>query len=196
MPNANGLAIKRALDLSVAIVAAVITLPLMAAIAIVIKLRSRGQVLYVQDREARGGGTFRIHKFRTMVPDADRHGSVSTMDDRRITNVGRFLRRTSLDELPQLFDVIRGDMSLVGPRPLLPGTTRPNERRRLAMRPGMTGLVEVRLPHRLTWDQRMAVDLEYVDRWSLSLDASILVRTIPIVLRRKDAVDPPREEAT
>lgn len=196
MPNANGLAIKRALDLSAAIVAAVITLPLMAAIALVIKLRSRGQVLYVQDREARGGGTFRIHKFRTMVPDADRHGSVSTMDDRRITNVGRFLRRTSLDELPQLFDVIRGDMSLVGPRPLLPGTTRPNERRRLAMRPGMTGLVEVRSPHRLTWDQRMAVDLEYVDRWSLSLDASILVRTIPIVLRRKDAVDPPREEAT
>ena len=115
-----------------------------------------------------------------------------SMSDARITTTGRFLRRTSLDELPQLLNVVRGDMSLVGPRPLLPGTTRPSEARRLEMRPGVTSLVEVSNPHLLSWSERMQVDVRYVQEWSLWLDLRILIRTIPVVFTRKDILDTPR----
>jgi lipopolysaccharide/colanic/teichoic acid biosynthesis glycosyltransferase len=127
-----------------------------------------------------------------MVPDAESAGPVLTMTDARVTKLGAFLRRSSLDELPQLINVLKGDMSFVGPRPLLPGTTRPGELRRLAMRPGITGLVEVSEPHLLCWDERMRLDIEYVERWTLWLDLSILVRTIPVVFSRKDILDLPR----
>src|SRR5207248_6480663 len=116
------------------------------------------------------GRPFRIFKFRTMVAGAERSGVVSSIKDHRITRVGRLLRRFSIDELPQLLNVLRGEMSLVGPRPQLPATTRPDERRRFDMRPGMTSLVEVRQPHLLSWDERMRMDIEYVERWSLWLD--------------------------
>ena len=106
--------------------------------------------------------------------------------------MGKILRSTSLDQLPQLLNVLRGDMSLVGPRPLLPGTCRASEVRRLDMRPGMTSLVEASHPHLLTWDERMRVDVRYVNEWSLWVDLRILLRTIPVVFVRKDTLDLPR----
>ena len=190
-----GLAAKRALDASVSFVLMVLGLPLMILLAIAIKIDSQGPVLFTQAREGWRDTVFQIYKFRSMVQGANEDGPIANLGDVRVTRLGRFLRKTSLDELPQLFNVLKGDMSLVGPRPLLPGTTRPEEMRRLEMRPGMTGLVEVSSPHLLDWDQRMALDVRYIERWSLRLDMSILLRTIPVMLARKDALDPPREDA-
>lgn len=190
--RAAGLAIKRSIDVVGAGVLLVAGAPLLAAIALAIKLESPGPVLFTQCRAGRGGREFRILKFRSMVIDAAAHGPVTSLDDHRITRVGGFLRRNSLDELPQLLNVVKGDMSLVGPRPLLPETTRLDERRRLDMRPGMTGLVEVSDPHLLDWDERMKVDIWYVDHWSLRLDARILHGTLRIMFGRTDALDQPR----
>jgi undecaprenyl phosphate N,N'-diacetylbacillosamine 1-phosphate transferase len=190
--RAISLPIKRAIDLVVAGLLLIVTAPVMAAIAVAIKLDSRGPVLFSQDREGRRGEAFRIHKFRTMVVGAADGAAVSSIDDDRVTRVGRWLRVNSLDELPQLVNVIRGDMSLVGPRPLLPGTTATTETRRWDMRPGLTNLVEVSDPHLLGWDERMQLDVLYVERWSLWLDLKILFKTVPVIFGRKDAVDPPR----
>ena len=178
------------MDIVGASILLVLTAPLMAVIACSIKLESRGPVLFRHARLGRNGVPFVINKFRTMVVGVKGH--VLTLEDPRITRVGRFLRVNSLDELPQLVNVVKGDMSLVGPRPLPAGIARPEELRRLVMRPGLTGLVEVSDPHLLNWDRRMELDIWYVDNWSLWLDVKILFRTIPVVLGRKDAVDPPR----
>lgn len=188
------LACKRLFDVVVAGLLLVPGLPIMVAVAVAIRIETPGPILFRQEREGMGGRRFRIYKFRSMVSDAHRTGPVLSMEDPRVTRVGRFIRRVSLDELPQLLNVLRGEMSLVGPRPLLPGTTRPAERRRLDMRPGMTGLVEVRDPHLLGWDERMRVDIEYVERWSFRLDCSILIRTIGVLLSRKDVLDTPRPD--
>lgn len=186
------LAVKRGMDVVLGVVLLVLSLPGMALVALAIRLESPGSVLFRQERAGLDGRPFRIIKFRSMARDADSSGPVTSLRDPRVTRVGRFLRRTSLDELPQLLNVVKGEMSLVGPRPLLVGTTRPEERRRLDMRPGMTGLVEVRDPHLLDWDERMRVDVEYVERWTLRLDLSIMLRTIPAVFSRQDILDLPR----
>ena len=186
------LAAKRFTDVMGSACLSVLSFPLMAGIAVVIKLESRGPVLFSQRRAGLHGRPFRIYKFRTMTQDGDRGEPLRSLHDPRVTRFGRYLRRTSLDELPQLFNVLKGEMSLVGPRPQLLGTTRAHESKRLDMRPGMTGLVEVSSPERMTWDERMAMDIEYVERWSLWLDFSILLRTIPVMFARKNALDPPR----
>jgi lipopolysaccharide/colanic/teichoic acid biosynthesis glycosyltransferase len=186
------LAVKRILDVLVAGTLTVLLSPLLLVVAVAIKLQSRGPVFFRQRRSGLHGQTFVILKFRSMVRDAEDGGPVLSMNDDRVTRIGRFLRSTSLDEIPQLINVLRGEMSLVGPRPQLPQTTRPGEERRLEMRPGMTGLVEVSDPHLLSWDERMRLDVEYVERWSLRLDLSILLRTIPVVFSRKDILDLPR----
>lgn len=192
MSRESRLRVKRLMDIVGSAILLVPGLPVMAVVALLIRAETHGPVVFHQEREGRHGRPFRIYKFRSMVHGADRHGPVMRMTDPRVTRVGRTIRRFSLDELPQLVNVLFGDMSLVGPRPLLPGTTRPEERMRLSMRPGMTSLVEVREPHLLSWDERMRVDLEYVDRWGLMLDLSILIRTVPAVLMRKDILDIPR----
>jgi len=186
------LVVKRSIDLALSFLLLVFTLPLLAVVALAIKLESRGPVFFRQEREGRDGKLFRIFKFRSMARDADRSGPVTSMDDPRISRVGKVLRRSSLDELPQLLNVLHGEMSLVGPRPLLPGTTLPGEERRLSMRPGMTSLVEISNPHLLSWNDRMQLDLRYVERWSLRLDTRILLGTIPVVFTRKDILDLPR----
>jgi len=186
------LAAKRCTDVMGSVCLSVLSFPLMAGIAVAIKLESRGPVLFSQRRAGLHGRPFRIYKFRTMTQDGDRGEPLRSLHDPRVTRFGRYLRRTSLDELPQLFNVLKGEMSLVGPRPQLLGTTRAHESKRLDMRPGMTGLVEVSSPERMTWDERMAMDIEYVERWSLWLDFSILLRTIPVMFARKNALDPPR----
>jgi lipopolysaccharide/colanic/teichoic acid biosynthesis glycosyltransferase len=186
---------KRALDVTAAAILLVITAPIMIAVAIAIMITSPGTPMFVQTRAGRHGRPFRIYKFRTMVLNAEDGGPVLSMQDGRITALGRFLRRTSLDELPQLFNVLKGDMSLVGPRPQLLMTTRSGEERRFEMRPGITGLTAVSRFDLLSWDERMRLDIEYVDRWSFTLDLRILLRTIPQVFVRKDVLGLPRGPA-
>ncbi|MCA9491048.1 MAG: exopolysaccharide biosynthesis polyprenyl glycosylphosphotransferase [Myxococcales bacterium] len=188
---------KRVLDLLGAVALLVLAGPAIAVIAVVIRWQDGGPVLFVQERVGRYGRPFRMLKLRTMVPDAERRlpevlarneiaGPAFKMrGDPRVTPVGRWLRRFSLDELPQLVNVLQGHMSLVGPRPPLPLEVAGWERwqwRRLSVRPGMTGLWQVSGRADLPWDQWIRLDLDYVDRWSLWLDLALLARTIPVVL--------------
>ena len=186
------LAAKRVVDLAIGSVLLLLTLPAMIAVAAAVKLSSPGPVFFRQQREGHRGTLFRIFKFRSMVRDAEDHGPVLSIADPRITRIGRFLRRTSLDELPQLLNVVFGEMSLVGPRPLLPGTTLPAEIGRLDMRPGMTSLSVVNKPYLLSWDERMQLDLRYVEEWSLWLDLRILIRTLLAVFTKQNILYHPR----
>lgn len=180
---------KRVLDLVIAVPAFVLTAPIMAAVAIWVRRDSPGPALFRQERIGLRGRPFQLLKFRTMVVGAEQLGAGLRVDhgDSRITRAGATLRRLSLDELPQLWNVIRGDMSIVGPRPTVAAqVARYTElqRRRLEARPGITGLAQVRGRAAIPWSQRIAIDIEYVDRWSIPLDLSILLRTIMVVVRR------------
>ncbi len=162
-----------------------------------VKASSPGEVLFRQRRVGKDGRVFTILKFRTMVRDAPRSplGTYCYADDPRITTAGRILRRTSLDELPQLWNVLRGDMSFVGPRPDLPHHVErytPAQRRRLAVRPGITGWAQVNGRNVLPWSARIALDLEYLDGWTLRRDLRIVWRTIGVVLSRRGASLPGR----
>ena len=176
---------KRLLDLCVSVPALLAIAPLFAAIAAAIKLTSRGPVFFVQERLGRDGRTFRTFKFRTMT---DRlrtaHQEIFGKTD-EVTAAGVWLRRFKLDELPQLWNIVNGDMSLVGPRPALPAQLAEYTdlaRRRLLARPGLTGLAQVHGNIHLTWPERWVYDAEYVARVSFALDAWIIVRTIAVVL--------------
>jgi lipopolysaccharide/colanic/teichoic acid biosynthesis glycosyltransferase len=149
-------------------------------------------VIYRQRRLGEGGRPFTIYKFRTMVADAEESGEAVWADaaDPRVTRVGRVLRRTHLDELPQLFNVLRGDMALVGPRPVLPWEVelyQPHHRERFQVKPGITGLWQIRGRSRLSWLQALELDVEYARRRSMALDLWILVMTLPAVLRAGEA---------
>ena len=193
------LLVKRAIDIVGAAAALVVLSPVMIAAALAVKLTSPGPVIYAQERFGLNRRRFRMLKFRTMVQNADRlqaaleskneaHGPVFKIArDPRITPVGRWLRRTSIDELPQLFNVLAGDMSLIGPRPLplrdVALFTRSADMRRFSVRPGITGLWQVSGRSTLGFDQWITLDLHYIDHWSLPLDFTILARTIPAVIR-------------
>lgn len=188
---------RRSLDIAGAALLLVILLPVLLVVALAIKVTTRGPVLYSQGRVGRDGQLFPFLKFRTMVPGADamRAEILGTPDDGmtdryrtdpRITPIGAVLRRWSLDELPQLVNVLRGEMSLVGPRPILPEELPLLEsahHRRHACRPGLTGLWQVSGRKETTWDERMELDLHYVERQSLSTDLRILTATIGVVVR-------------
>lgn len=198
-PEADtALLLKTIADRALGVVGLLLTLPLMILIAVVIKLTSRGPILFRQVRCGLRGKPFRMLKFRTMVVGAEslKQGLLSDneMDghafkiknDPRVTKVGRFLRRLSLDELPQLINVVKGDMSLVGPRPSLPTEVSEYDlwqRRRLSMKPGITCLWQVGKRNDATFDEWMRQDLEYIDHWSLWLDAKVLARTVPAVIK-------------
>jgi exopolysaccharide biosynthesis polyprenyl glycosylphosphotransferase len=192
--------IKRSFDLVCASILLLAVSPLMIAIAAAIKLDSRGSVFFRQLRVGRHGKRFRIVKFRTMVPDAEvlkdslRHrneaqdGLFKIADDPRTTGVGRFLRKTALDEIPQLLNVLKGEMSLVGPRPLVVEEDLRVEgwhRRRLELTPGMTGHWQILGPTRVPLAEMVAMDYLYVANWSLWTDTKILMRTVPHVLRAR-----------
>jgi exopolysaccharide biosynthesis polyprenyl glycosylphosphotransferase len=193
------LSVKRVVDVLGAALALIALAPLMLAAALAIKLTSPGPVIFAQERYGLNRRRFRMLKFRTMVNGAERlqaalesrneaAGPVFKIaNDPRITRLGRWLRRTSIDELPQLFNVLRGDMSLVGPRPLpvrdVKQISRTTDMRRFSVRPGVTGLWQVSGRSALAFDQWVALDLHYIDHWSLGLDALILARTVPAVLR-------------
>jgi lipopolysaccharide/colanic/teichoic acid biosynthesis glycosyltransferase len=178
---------KRLFDLAVAGGALVLLSPLLALIALLIKLTSRGPVLYVRERVGRDGRLFPFYKFRTMVVDAERRGLGIEIahNDERITRVGAFLRRWSLDELPQLVNVVRGEMSLIGPRPSLPSQVArytPEQRRRLAVRPGLTGWAQVHGRNDISWDERIALDCWYIDHWGWRLEWIVLRRTLGAIV--------------
>ena len=175
---------KRALDLTLALALLLVTSPLWIAIAVALAGRHRGRVLFRQLRPGLDGRPFVIFKFRTMGDARDSSGRLLP-DERRLTGLGRLLRRTSLDELPQLINVIRGDLSIVGPRPLLmeylPLYTK-EQARRHGVRPGITGWAQINGRNALSWEDRFALDVHYVDNVSLSLDVRIMLRTLRLVL--------------
>ena len=193
---------KRVLDIAVAALLLFIGLPIAGLIALMIKLVYGGNVLFRQTRCGLNGRFFTLYKFRTMVEDAEERrrellhlnemkGPVFKLrSDPRVTPLGRLLRRFSLDELPQLWNVLRGDMSLVGPRPPIPEEVAQYQRwqrRRLAMKPGLTCLWQVSGRNNLDFERWMQLDLEYIDSWSPMLDLKILLKTIPAVLSGKGA---------
>ncbi len=193
-----GLIAKRALDIVGGIAGLVIFSPVLVGSAIAICLDGPGPVFFRQVRVGLRGREFRVLKFRTMVPGAEdlrdellaqneiRGQAFKLTDDPRVTRVGRFLRRTSLDEIPQFWNVIRGEMSLVGPRPPLPEEVAGYDiwhRRRLAMKPGATGLWQVSARREEDFDRWVRIDLDYIDRWSLWLDLKIILRTVPAMLQ-------------
>jgi lipopolysaccharide/colanic/teichoic acid biosynthesis glycosyltransferase len=174
---------KRLMDLALSLLALLVLSPLLLATAIAVALDSGRPVLFVQRRVGRGGREFGMFKFRSMVQDAAAIGPYHTSnDDPRVTRVGRIIRRTSLDELPQLLNVLKGDMSLVGPRPDVPaqrgGYSEADWRERCSVRPGLTGLAQARLRSQATPAERLALDLQYVRERSLALDLRILVWTL------------------
>jgi exopolysaccharide biosynthesis polyprenyl glycosylphosphotransferase len=191
------LLMKRTLDLAIAIAALVTLLPLFLAIAALVKRDSSGPVFYVSERLGKKGRVFRCIKFRTMVQNAEalrlallsrnqRDGILFKLDDDpRVTRVGRFLRKYSLDELPQLMNVLSGDMSIVGPRPPLAGEVKqykPGHLRRLEVVPGITGLWQVQARRDPSFDKYVSLDMAYVENWSIRLDLAIMVRTVGVVL--------------
>lgn len=193
---------KRFLDVSLTAIGMLMISPVLIAIALAVKLTSKGPVIFSQERVGLNGRSFKMYKFRSMVQDAEElkaklahlnemSGPVFKIkNDPRITPVGKFLRKTSLDELPQLWNVLKGDMSLVGPRPPLPSEVNmydPKHRKRLAVKPGITCIWQISGRNDVDFEQWMEMDADYVDRWSLWLDVEILAKTVPVVLMRKGA---------
>ncbi|CAM3263670.1 sugar transferase [Nocardioides dubius] len=177
--------IKRVVDVLVGGLVLVASLPVQALLALVVRRKLGSPVLFRQQRPGKDGEVFELVKFRTMVEVDESRGLVT--DAQRLTPFGAFLRSTSLDELPTLWNVVKGEMSLVGPRPLLVrylDRYTPEQARRHEVRPGVTGLAQVSGRNAITWDEKFAKDVEYVDRRSLRLDASIVWRTVAQVVRR------------
>jgi len=196
------LVIKEIFDRVVAVVGIVLVSPILITATFAVKLFSKGSILFIQERLGLNGRKFKMYKFRTMVPEAEKlksdlaaqnemDGPVFKIEnDPRITPVGRLLRKTSIDELPQLFNVVKGDMSLVGPRPALLNEVKQYDswqRRRLTIKPGITCLWQINGRNNINFEKWMELDLEYIDNWSLWLDTKILARTLPAVLSRKGA---------
>lgn len=185
--------VKRLIDVSVASAALMTGAPILAVIALAVKLDSRGPILFRQRRLGKDGAIFDILKFRTMNEGAsvvigEDHTVVNPVGDFRVTRVGRLLRLTSLDELPQLLNVLKGDMSLVGPRPDLPeglAVYDQRQKRKLEVKPGLTGLAQVSGRNRLGAEEKWELDVQYVEQQSAALDVRILLGTLVGVLRRE-----------
>jgi len=185
------LILKRIFDILASGIALIVLLPIFAIIGIFIKLDSRGPVFFVQERAGKDGKIFKVYKLRTMVDNAVAIGGEKiSRDDSRITRAGKYLR-WGIDELPQIINVFKGDMSLVGPRPtLLEQVVRYSKehRRRLEVRPGITGWALINGRNKLTWPERIKLDIWYIDHWSLWLDVKILYRTIRVVIFKREGI--------
>ena len=198
--------LKRLFDFIISLVAIIILSPVFLIIAVAIKLTSKGPVFFKQERLGRKGKVFKILKFRTMIVNAEHIGdglSVKSEKDPRITSVGRILRATSLDELPNLINTCVGSMSIVGPRP--PVTYHPYPgyenypdwaKKRFEMRPGITGLAQATVRNSATWDERIKIDNEYINKFSLWMDIKVLVLTVMRVLKSKDIYATPANNKT
>jgi exopolysaccharide biosynthesis polyprenyl glycosylphosphotransferase len=197
-----GMALKRLFDIAASATALVVLSPLLFGVAVLVKLTSRGPLLFKQERIGLRGRRFYMLKFRSMVENAEalkasllaaneQSGPVFKIKhDPRITPVGRFLRKYSVDELPQLVNVLRGDMSIVGPRPPLPGEVAQYQgwqRRRLSVRPGLTCMWQVSGRSEISFEQWMLLDMQYIDHWSFARDLGLILRTVPVVLTGRGA---------
>jgi exopolysaccharide biosynthesis polyprenyl glycosylphosphotransferase len=196
------LLLKRMIDTALSAAVLIILLPLLATVALLIKLTSPGPVFFVQNRVGMNQRQFKLYKFRSMVVDAEaRKSELAHLNERdgpafkiendpRITRIGRFIRKTSIDELPQLFNVLSGEMSLVGPRPPLPDEVSKYEwlfRKRLSVKPGITCIWQISGRNNVSFDRWMQMDHEYIENWSLLLDLKILLKTVPAVLLSRGA---------
>jgi len=184
---------KRGLDIFIALAAMVILSPVLVAIGITIRLSSKGPAVFKQERAGKNGRPFVFYKFRTMTLDVDPFGpSPKSGQDRRLTKVGKFLRECSLDELPQLFNVLKGDMSIVGPRPLylsqIPEWSE-RQKKRLVVKPGLTGLAQIQGRAELTREEKLELDVKYVQNAGLLTDIRIMLATIVQVFRRKSVYE-------
>ena len=200
-PGAEAMA-KRIMDFGLGSLILLASLPIMVLLILAIKANSAGPIFFVQRRVGQGGKIFKLYKFRSMITDADaiksslqlfneKDGPIFKMkSDPRITTVGKFMRRHSLDELPQLFNVLSGDMSLVGPRPPLPEEVLNYESwhlRRLAVKPGLTCTWQISGRSHLSFDEWMKLDIAYIDNWSLSLDLTLIWKTVKVVINADGA---------
>lgn len=184
------LAIKHSIDFLISLILLILCSPLFLIVALVIKLESRGPVFFKQERIGKNGKTFVIYKFRSMVNNADKIGKGVNLskDDDRITAFGHFIRNWSIDELPQLINILIGDMSIIGPRPtIIHQVERYSERqrKRLNMRPGVTGWAQVNGRNSLPWVKRIEYDIWYVENYSLLLDLKIFIKTFRVALLRE-----------
>lgn len=198
------LIIKRCIDLLGSLVGLIIFSPILLIIALIIKLTSKGTVFFLQDRLGRNGNIFKIIKFRTMVMGAEKKGDglfVYGTNDNRITGIGKVLRKTSLDEIPQLINVLKGDMSIVGPRPpviYFPYDGYENypdwAKKRFKMRPGITGLAQVKTRTTAPWNERIKIDNEYVEGFNIFLDIKIIIKTVVVVFCSKNIYPESKEQ--
>lgn len=179
--------IKRGLDFTVAFAALLILSPLMLIVAILIKLNRDGPVLFKQERPGRGGKIFTVYKFRTMSVRACDENGRELSDFERMSKIGSFLRKTSIDELPQFINILKGDMSFIGPRPLLTEYLElytPEQMRRHEVRPGISGWAQVNGRNTISWEEKFGYDVEYVDNLSFRMDMNIFIKTILNVLKQ------------
>ena len=181
--------IKRLLDIICSLLGLIILSPLLLVVIVVMLFANKGAgVFFSQARPGRGERLFNMYKFKSMTDERDAAGNLLP-DAKRLTAMGRFIRKTSIDELPQLWNVLRGDMSLVGPRPFLAEylqLMKPNQRRRYEVRPGITGLAQINGRNKLSYQHRFKYDVWYVDNLSFALDVKIILETIALTLRMKD----------
>src|SRR5690606_8870654 len=180
--------LKRAFDVVVSVCVLLVLLPLFLVVAIAIKLDSDGPVFFMQERLGLGAKPFLVYKFRSMFVGAEKLGVYEMRGDPRVTRIGRILRPLSINELPQFLNILRGEMSLVGPRPVLPFHPWPldeytqAQRKRFLVRPGLTGWAAVNGRKNVQWERRLELDAEYVDRASIAFDVAILLKTVAVVL--------------
>jgi len=180
-------AAKRVMDVLISVLGLIVFTPVIFVVALLIFMSMGRPVLFTQERPGKDGRIFRLIKFRTMTDERNAEGNLLP-DEQRLTRLGRFLRSTSLDELPELFNVLKGDMSLVGPRPLLPqylDRYTPEQARRHEVKPGITGWAQINGRNAITWEEKFTLDVWYVDNWSLWLDIKILALTLIKVFKRE-----------
>lgn len=187
--------IKRILDVAISLFGLLLISPFLILIAVLIKIDSKGPVIFKQDRIGLNGNTYKIFKFRSMCVGAEKDGVYEKQNDVRVTRVGKIIRKTSIDELPQFLNIIRGEMSLIGPRPPLTYHPWPYEeytveqKRRFSVRPGVTGWAQVNGRKDVPWDRRIEFDVEYVEKMSFLFDLKIMAKTVLKVLTMKDNVN-------